>query len=80
MFYNFSPRHVAGCKACACFDGGTIGDLKSCDQRSGQCSCKPFMQGTKCYECKRGYHSFDSSDIFGCKGQNLFDYVYNTNT
>ncbi len=51
------------------FNSGTIGGLASCDHSAGRCSCKPFMEGTKCYECERGYHSVKSSDIFGCEGK-----------
>ncbi|CAB4012030.1 laminin subunit alpha-like, partial [Paramuricea clavata] len=67
LYYNFSPGDPRGCRSCGCFKGATIGALESCDKRSGQCSCKPFMEGKTCYECKRGYHSITSSDIFGCQ-------------
>ncbi|XP_046857306.1 laminin subunit alpha-3-like isoform X2 [Xenia sp. Carnegie-2017] len=67
LYYDFSPRNRLGCRSCGCFKSATIGGLESCDDRLGKCSCKPFMQGTKCYECKRGYHSFQSLNIFGCQ-------------
>ena len=33
------------------------------------------MEGTKCYECKRGYHSLKSENIFGCEGKDIFQWM-----
>ena len=72
LYYSFLPSNPLGCKSCSCFKSATVGGLESCDQSSGQCSCKLFMEGTKCYECKRGYHSLKSENIFGCEGKDIF--------
>ncbi|XP_013397032.1 laminin subunit alpha-2 isoform X2 [Lingula anatina] len=49
-----------GCKECDCNQYGSTGT--SCDQRSGQCSCRPYYEGRACDSCVAGYGNI----IAGC--------------
>jgi len=49
--------------ACACYTPGTQtipGGRDECDQRTGQCRCRPNVEGRRCNECRAGYWNIDS--------------------
>lgn len=48
---------------------GTIGALDTCESKSGQCSCKPYVTGRSCAECKDGSFDLFGGNLFGCKGK-----------
>lgn len=54
---------------CECFIDGTISALDTCESKTGQCSCKPSVEGTTCNECKDGSFDLFGSSLFGCKGK-----------
>lgn len=37
-------------------------------QVSGQCLCKPAVDGRRCEECKDGYYRLEAGNAFGCVG------------
>lgn len=41
------------CQSCACDPEGSTSDV--CDQRSGQCQCRPQFVGRQCDRCQTGY-------------------------
>ena len=45
---------VNGCRPCDCDVGGALGD--ECDVITGQCSCKPNIQGRQCHQVVPGYY------------------------
>ena len=44
----------AGCKPCECDVGGSYDNL--CDLASGQCRCRPGIEGRKCDRVIPGYY------------------------
>lgn len=55
-----------GCEKCLCNQNGTISRIGLCDNDSGQCMCRPNVQGRKCDQCKRNTYLLESSNLFGC--------------
>ena len=51
-----------GCTPCECDSLGSV--YSQCDQRTGQCTCRPGVEGQKCDQCAPGYYGFS---INGCK-------------
>ena len=51
---------------CECNVFGTINGSKDCDQQTGNCFCKSFIQGVKCDECRDGYFSFPNKSESTC--------------
>ena len=45
-------------------------DEKQCghDPITGQCKCKPNVEGLYCDQCKNGYWGFNQDNEAGCKG------------
>ncbi|XP_071118715.1 laminin subunit alpha-2-like [Haliotis cracherodii] len=41
------------CRACNCYENGSYSS--ECDERNGQCSCKPRYTGRQCNSCQSGY-------------------------
>ena len=44
---------LQGCKPCDCDVGGAVDDR--CDQRTGQCTCRPNVIGRRCDDVAPGY-------------------------
>ncbi|XP_072098440.1 laminin subunit alpha-5 isoform X1 [Mobula birostris] len=49
------------CAPCSCSPCGT----ESCDERTGECRCKPGVTGTQCDRCEAGSYGYDS--CAGCR-------------
>ncbi|XP_047462931.1 laminin subunit alpha-5 isoform X2 [Mugil cephalus] len=45
-FYNLQEHSYFGCQGCQCDIGGSAG--QSCQERNGQCRCRPNVEGPKC--------------------------------
>ncbi|XP_058446853.1 laminin subunit alpha-1 isoform X1 [Malaya genurostris] len=61
-FFGLSDEYPGGCEACNCHIQGSV--KRICNQHSGQCVCKPFVEGRQCNRCKTGYWNVDSG--VGC--------------
>ena len=46
--YNFGGSDSFGCLSCDCSVEGTVNGDLSCDVVSGQCTCKPRVEGRLC--------------------------------
>jgi laminin alpha 3/5 len=66
-FTDLDEKKDDGCSACQCSRDGTLNELDLCDQISGQCQCKLFVDSIGCDECKSGYYSLKRDDVFGCE-------------
>lgn len=64
--FNLSASHPDGCMNCRCSADGSFGQLTSCDEKTGQCSCKPNVIGRKCNLCREGFYVIDRWNLFGC--------------
>lgn len=70
LFWNLNISNPLGCDECDCYTDGTVGTLDTCNSKSGQCNCKPSVEGRICNECKDGTFDLVGSNIFGCNGCN----------
>ncbi|XP_046390071.1 laminin subunit alpha-like [Ischnura elegans] len=52
--YNLRADNLLGCSDCGCSVGGSVN--ASCDHSSGQCHCKPNIEGKKCSNPADGYY------------------------
>ncbi|KAG0716686.1 Laminin subunit beta-1 [Chionoecetes opilio] len=50
-YWNFSSENPEGCEACTCNTLGTVNN-EGCDVVSGECSCKRFVTGRDCNQCR----------------------------
>ncbi|CAL8253378.1 unnamed protein product [Arctogadus glacialis] len=60
--YHGDAIHAKNCSKCSCSACGT----ESCDPQSGQCRCKPGVDGKLCDRCLDGFYGYDSCG--GCHG------------
>lgn len=67
LYWNLNATNPLGCEECNCEADGTIGALDTCDSKSGQCACKPYVRGRTCGECKDGSFDLYGSSLFGCR-------------
>ena len=67
--YNLQFNNPEGCSKCTCNQWGTNGLLETCDKVSGQCPCKPHVNGQSCALCKDGYTALKKYSMFGCEGK-----------
>ncbi|XP_071118584.1 laminin subunit beta-1-like [Haliotis cracherodii] len=66
-FYNLDEANSDGCTACGCDVAGTVGANQTCvPDATGQCSCKPNVQGRRCDTCKDGFYGLAANDSNGC--------------
>lgn len=60
------------CQPCQCYAPGTEENNNDgsplCDQISGECRCKPHVQGRNCDQCEDGYYNIISGE--GCQSCN----------
>ena len=66
-FYGLSKENPKGCSMCECAKEGTLNELSTCDQSTGQCQCKPFVTSANCNECKAGTYKVERDNLFGCQ-------------
>ncbi|XP_055540243.1 laminin subunit alpha-1 isoform X2 [Wyeomyia smithii] len=57
-FFGLSEEHPGGCEGCNCHIQGSV--KRICNQHSGQCVCKPYVEGRQCNRCKTGFWNVDS--------------------
>eukprot|EP00117_Sycon_ciliatum_P017666 scpid9788/ scgid16578/ Laminin subunit gamma-1; Laminin B2 chain; Laminin-1 subunit gamma; Laminin-10 subunit gamma; Laminin-11 subunit gamma; Laminin-2 subunit gamma; Laminin-3 subunit gamma; Laminin-4 subunit gamma; Laminin-6 subunit gamma; Laminin-7 subunit gamma; Laminin-8 subunit gamma; Laminin-9 subunit gamma; S-laminin subunit gamma len=56
--------HPDSCIPCQCNTSYTDGGSGICDIVSGQCPCRPGVEGRQCDQCQNGYHSLTAGS--GC--------------
>ncbi|XP_036940486.1 laminin subunit alpha-3-like isoform X2 [Acanthopagrus latus] len=68
LYWNLATNNLRGCIECQCDVKGTLSGVGECEQKSGQCHCKPNACGDACDTCKDGYFLLQKKQYFGCKG------------
>ncbi|KAM9718848.1 laminin subunit alpha-3-like isoform 1-T1 [Menidia menidia] len=68
LYWNLAADNPHGCIECQCDLKGTLSGVGECEQRGGQCYCKPNVCGHTCNSCKNGYFLLQKKDFFGCQG------------
>lgn len=66
LFWNLQMNNIHGCEECLCNPNGTISRIGFCDSLTGQCNCKPNVQGRTCNNCRSNTYRLDSANLFGC--------------
>ena len=64
--FNLSASNAGGCINCKCSEDGSFGHLSTCDEKTGQCVCKPNVEGKACDRCREGFHLMDRWNLLGC--------------
>ncbi|XP_028282768.1 laminin subunit alpha-3-like isoform X2 [Parambassis ranga] len=68
LYWNLATENPRGCIECQCDLKGTLSGVGECEQKSGQCHCKPNVCGHSCDSCKDGYFLLQKKNYFGCQG------------
>ncbi|XP_037132642.1 laminin subunit alpha-3-like isoform X1 [Syngnathus acus] len=68
LHWNLAADNVYGCEGCRCEVKGTLSGVGDCEQRNGQCRCKPRVGGRTCDSCHDGYFLLQKKNYFGCQG------------
>lgn len=67
LYWNLTLSNPNGCQECDCNTDGTLGQLDTCNSKSGQCPCRPSVTGRICDQCKDGTYGLHLDNLFGCK-------------
>ncbi|XP_038159689.1 laminin subunit alpha-3-like isoform X1 [Cyprinodon tularosa] len=67
LYWNLAAENSNGCTECQCDLRGTLSGVGECEQRRGQCHCKPSVCGLACDSCKEGYFLLQKKRYFGCQ-------------
>ncbi|KAL5112625.1 hypothetical protein TcWFU_007975 [Taenia crassiceps] len=59
-YWNFRADNPDGCEECRCHMLGTLENV-GCDQVTGACTCKRFVEGEFCDRCMPGYFNLTAS-------------------
>nr|XP_040026949.1 laminin subunit alpha-3-like isoform X2 [Gasterosteus aculeatus aculeatus] len=68
LYWKLATDNSGGCVECRCELKGTLSAVGECEQKGGQCHCKPNACGHACETCKDGYFLLQKKDYFGCQG------------
>ncbi|KAK6302715.1 hypothetical protein J4Q44_G00270700 [Coregonus suidteri] len=68
LYWNLATENPSGCIECRCDVKGTLSGVGECQQKSGQCYCKPNACSHACDTCKEGYYLLQKRNYFGCQG------------
>ncbi|XP_041698141.2 laminin subunit alpha-3 isoform X3 [Coregonus clupeaformis] len=68
LYWNLATENPSGCIECHCDVKGTLSGVGECQQKSGQCFCKPNVCSHTCDTCKEGYYLLQKRNYFGCQG------------
>ncbi|XP_070582124.1 laminin subunit beta-1-like isoform X2 [Ptychodera flava] len=60
------------CISCNCSDAGTVANTY-CNQTSGECQCKEFVEGRACDVCKDTFWNLDANNPLGCEPCSCFE-------
>ncbi|VDD82162.1 unnamed protein product [Mesocestoides corti] len=64
-YWNFRADNPDGCEECKCHMLGTLENI-GCDQVTGACTCKRYVEGEFCDRCMPGYFNLTASPS-GCE-------------
>ncbi|XP_051961295.1 laminin subunit alpha-5-like [Xyrauchen texanus] len=53
-YFNLQKGNYFGCQGCQCDIGGSVGQM--CDDRHGQCRCRPNVEGPKCTQLRPDHY------------------------
>lgn len=67
LYWNLTLSNPLGCQECDCNTDGTLGQLDTCNSKTGQCPCRPSVAGRICDQCKDGTYGLHLDNLFGCK-------------
>lgn len=70
-YYNLRADNPKGCDSCFCDRAGVASGLANCDERTGECTCKQHVTGSRCDTCKIGYFGLEEKREFGCTGDHF---------
>ncbi|XP_064622303.1 usherin-like [Lineus longissimus] len=65
-FFNLQASNALGCDACNCNTNGTNNGDITCQQLTGECTCKKHVEGDKCDKCQRKYFNLSIDNKDGC--------------
>eukprot|EP00117_Sycon_ciliatum_P001869 scpid2290/ scgid7347/ Laminin-like protein epi-1 len=65
-YYSFGSHSTAVCQACECHPDRTIGHILTCNQETGQCFCKDYLNGKTCSGCAHGTYQSNSTGSIEC--------------
>ncbi|XP_056277207.1 laminin subunit alpha-3-like isoform X2 [Pseudoliparis swirei] len=68
LYWKLATEYPRGCAECRCDVKGTLSGVGECEQKSGQCHCKPNARGQACENCKDGYFLLQKKKYLGCQG------------
>uniref|UniRef100_A0A8C8VNC6 Laminin subunit alpha 3 n=1 Tax=Pelusios castaneus TaxID=367368 RepID=A0A8C8VNC6_9SAUR len=68
LYWNLARENPDGCTECQCDVTGTLSGVGECQQKSGDCHCKPDVCGGSCDTCEAGYYALENRNYFGCQG------------
>ncbi|KAM6948734.1 laminin subunit alpha-3-like [Aplochiton taeniatus] len=68
LYWNLSPENPGGCTECRCDLKGTLSGVGECQQKKGQCYCKPNTCGHACGTCEDDYFLLQKRNYLGCQG------------
>ncbi|XP_057713314.1 laminin subunit alpha-3-like isoform X2 [Corythoichthys intestinalis] len=68
LHWNLAADSPHGCEGCRCDVKGTLSGVGECEQKNGQCHCKPRVGGRTCDSCDDGYYLLQKKKYFGCQG------------
>lgn len=64
-YYNLNESNEGGCEPCLCDTSGTVDASANCDMHSGQCECKPNVEGRNCSRCVQDHFGIENEG--GCQ-------------
>ncbi|XP_029308567.1 LOW QUALITY PROTEIN: laminin subunit alpha-3-like [Cottoperca gobio] len=68
LYWKLAAENPRGCTECQCDVKGTLSGVGECEQKNGQCPCKPYACGHACETCKDGYFLLQKKKYLGCQG------------
>ena len=72
---NCFSHLYSSCLQCQCNAAGSISSVV-CDAVSGECHCKPNVEGMNCDTCKTGFQLLQQENPFGCSAGKLCKMQY----
>ncbi|XP_049530280.1 laminin subunit alpha-1 [Anopheles darlingi] len=61
-YFGLSEEQPDACQGCNCHPTGAYGP--ACSHKTGQCQCKPNIDGRQCNQCRKGFWNLDAGE--GC--------------